>query len=124
MDSLIAVFQALPPALQTVALLFLAGSYAASHLISLSPTPAPNTTWGRLYAALEAYAGLYGKAKQIGIPVVTPQDVVNRLGAALAGGQTLTPDKLADILGTVAPSPAPLLSWPSRCPRARHLPRR
>ena len=103
-----AVYTALPTAWQHAALLVLAASYVVSHLISCTATPAPNTLWGRVYSCLEMFAGIYGKAKQAGIPVVTAQDVVSRLGAAMASGQTLTPEALADILGTpAAPQPVP-----------------
>ncbi len=100
------IFNALPPWAQATVLGLLLASRLLSDLISNTATPAPNTAWGRIYRLLEVVAGIYGRAKQIGIPVVTPQDVVSRLGVALAGGQTLTPEALAEILGKPAPQPA------------------
>lgn len=46
---------------------------AASAFCAATPTPAPNTAWGRLYRGIEAAALLVGKAKQIGlVPPASP----------------------------------------------------
>ncbi len=96
------LFRSLPPFWQLMIVVTLAALELLRRFFSLTDTPPPNTTYGRIYAFLEWLSGLNAKAKQIGLPVVTPQDVVMRLGAALAAGQPLTPAQLADVLGKPA----------------------
>lgn len=103
MDSSIAlqVWGLIPPAYQHYVGLFLLASYALSHFISKTDTPPPNTPWGKVYAVLELVAGLYGKAKQEGIPVVTADDILKKLSEAMAKGEPITPEKLSTILSGV-----------------------
>ena len=79
----------------------LALSYALNHFLANTETPPPNTPWGKVYAVLEMVAGLYGKAKQVGIPEPTAQDVLKKLSEHLASGQPITNEHLATILSGV-----------------------
>ena len=110
--SLIAIFNQLPPSVQAALLAFLVASYAASHICSATPTPPPNTAWGRIYAGLELLAGIWGQAKAIGVPEPTITGLMADLNAALASGQPVTPEVFAGIAAkyTPAPKPAPTLA--------------
>ena len=65
---IVQLFLALPAPAQTVLLVFLILSYLASLFVSRTETPAPDTSWGRVYRLIEILAGLFGKAKQPAIP--------------------------------------------------------
>lgn len=39
---------------------------AASAFCAATPTPDPNTTWGKIYSVIEFLGLLVGKAKQLG----------------------------------------------------------
>ncbi|MTJ81719.1 MAG: hypothetical protein F8N37_11975 [Telmatospirillum sp.] len=96
------LFLRLPAAMQDIIMLVLIGSFLVSHIVSTTATPAPNTTWGRIYHGLEVFAGLYGRAKEIGIPVPEKPTIddllkeVSALKAALAAPQAVS---------TTAPTP-------------------
>ena len=68
MDTL---FAALPPAGQTAMLCVTSLVIVAKAFCAVTPTPAPNTPWGRIYRAIEIAALLVGKAKEAGVPVPT-----------------------------------------------------
>lgn len=50
-------------------------SWMASVFCSKTTTPDPTTFWGKLYSCVEWYGVIYGKAKEIGIPVPTNPSV-------------------------------------------------
>lgn len=45
---------------------------AASAIVAMTPTPAPNTTWGKVYRMIETLGLVVGKAKQNGIVPSNP----------------------------------------------------
>ncbi|MDR3439889.1 hypothetical protein [Telmatospirillum sp.] len=67
--TIVELFLRLPPWVQAFILLVLTASFLVSHFLANTSTPAPNTRWGRVYTGLEIFGGLYGRAKDIGIPV-------------------------------------------------------
>ena len=101
------LFALLPPWLQGVSLTVLTMSWLAGQYCSATATPPPNTGWGRVYAILEVVGGIWGRAKEIGIPAPTWQDAVQRLTAAVASGQPITAAMLPAALGIAAQVPPP-----------------
>jgi len=76
MDTAIpSLFSCLPPYLQTLVLLVCVLAYLTGHFLANTNTPPPNTAWGRVYAGLETFANLYGKAKQVGVPLPPSPDI-------------------------------------------------
>jgi hypothetical protein len=106
---IIALFNSLPPGGQGVVLALLLLSASASHICALTPTPAPNTLAGKFYRLLEMVGGLYGFAKQAGVPVLTTQDIIGRLTAMAAAGKPLDARALTELLAPPGCVPAPPL---------------
>lgn len=59
----------MPPWLKLVFMTYLTTSWLANTFCAKTATPPPNTTWGEVYGWVEWYGGIYGKAKEVGIPV-------------------------------------------------------
>ena len=74
-----ALFNLLPAQFQAYALVFLAGSYLSGQFCSLTHTPDPTTPLGKAYKVLEIYGGIWGKAKQAGLPTDKAQAEVEKL---------------------------------------------
>jgi hypothetical protein len=85
-------------------------------LISNTPTPAPNTIWGRLYTGLEIFAGFYNRAKDIGIPVPEKPsvgDLLARIQELESSLQTQQQDKRSVPLPQAAIAvPVPVPTFP------------
>ena len=119
---LTSLFYSLPPWLQAGLLLFLLISWVLSHCVSNTVTPPPNTPFGRFYAALEFVAGIYGRAKMVGVPVpdaaVIMRNLSDVLSHAAAAGQPVDPAALAGAIGVQLRTPAPAGGVPESKPAA------
>lgn len=98
----------LPPWIQTLIIAFFTLSYLCAHFCSMTAKPAPNTTWGKIYSYLEIFGGIYGKAKQIGIPVPekpTVEDLMKRIAEleASAKGKKVD-DSVVPVPSEVSPN--------------------
>ena len=69
MDTAISEFLINHPTLNLIVTTLLALSWFAGNLVSKTSTPPPNTPWGKIYAVLEVFGTVYGKAKEVGVPV-------------------------------------------------------
>lgn len=92
-------WNAIPAPYQGYIGLFLLSAFLLSHFLANTDTPPPNTPWGKVYAVLELIGGLYGKAKQIGIPEPTAQDILKRLTDHIQTGQPITAENITTVLG-------------------------
>jgi len=88
MDSILWNF--LPDWVQQGAVILLILSYLAGHFVSLTPSPAPNTVWGKIYGWVEVFGAIYGKAKDEGIPVPEKPTVESLMAEIAQLRSTLT----------------------------------
>jgi len=58
-----------PDWLKLIVVIYFSTSWLASQFCAKTSTPTANTIWGRIYGYIEWYGGIYGKAKDLGIPV-------------------------------------------------------
>ncbi len=113
----------LPAWVQVSLISLLALSKASAIFCASTSTPAPNTTWGKIYTGLEKFGAIAGKAKEKGVPVPTLEDVTKALLAsvhqAIVTGKTIDPQMVLNVLGakpvqeeavTVAVLPQPAIS--------------
>jgi len=88
-----ALFGLLPPRVQALLPVALGLSWLAGQFCALTPTPSPDTPWGRVYRVLEVIGGIWGRAKQSGLPAAAakpPGDPLPPAGAVLAVILTLS----------------------------------
>jgi len=79
---------------------------AASALAALTPTPSPNTPWGRAYKVLELLALNFLHAKETGVNATS---VAEEVVAILTKAKAAAPAPTAP----VAPKPAPVVTPPT-----------
>lgn len=81
---------------------------AASALAALTPTPAPNTPWGRVYKMLELLALNFLHAKETGVNTASvAQEVIAILSKMKPPAPTAAP------VATPPAAPAPAVSQPT-----------
>lgn len=101
------VWGSVPEWLQAIILILLILSYATGHLLANTKTPPPNTAWGRIYQGLEIFGNVYGKAKDIGIPVPAKPSVDDLLKQLAELRQQLSSPP-----PNPTPAPVPVATFP------------
>jgi hypothetical protein len=77
---------------------------AASALAALTPTPAPNTPWGRAYKVLELLAINFMHAKETGVNAASVAEEV----AAILAKQQAPSESVTTVKAVTPASPVPV----------------